>query len=185
MGLANLPPKLFNPFVNNIPEPGVYEWIKILLVFPTLGLVRILMIALLIALLSLVCFVFTLGASKSGPLSAWRSAICMGFAIFCARICLFLVGFYWIPIQGRKASCKVVESTLNLFKDAPIIVCNHISYIEPIFFTGQGCSHVAKAAIGQLPLLKWVARGLQLCFVDRTGKSSCLEAKSRISERFV
>lgn len=62
---------------------------------------------------------------------------------------------------------------------------NHISYIEPIFFSGQGCSHVAKSAIGDLPLVAPIARALQLCFVDRTASASCADAKNRIAERCV
>jgi 1-acyl-sn-glycerol-3-phosphate acyltransferase len=62
-------------------------------------------------------------------------------------------------------------------------VSNHISYLEPIFFTYHGCSHVAKAAIGDIPVIKVIARSLQLCFVDRTGRTSCQQAKDRIRER--
>ena len=73
--------------------------------------------------------------------------------------------------------------TVRPLQKAPIIVSNHISYIEPVYFTSVGCSHVAKAVIGELPLIKFIGRALQLCFVDRTGKSSCADAKERISER--
>jgi hypothetical protein len=185
MPLHTLSPRLFNPFVNATPEPGLLEWIKIILLFPTLGLVRVVLMAALLLFFSIVCGVLTLGATSARPLPLWRRVPIEFFALLIARLFLFILGFYWVPITGRKASARVSNAAGPFLtsQEAPIIVSNHVSYIEPIFFTGQGCSHVAKAAIGNLPLFGLIAKGIQMCFVDRAGKASCAAAKGRIQER--
>lgn len=185
MPLQHLDKKTFNPFITSTPKPGVVEWLKILLVFPTLGIVRVLLIVILLLITAIVCSLFTMAAPRSGPLPAWRATPIMAVVVVNARLILFVLGFYYIPVVGRKASSRVSVAVSHLTsQEAPIIVSNHISYIEPLFFSGQGCSHVAKSAIGEFPLLSAIARGLQLCFVDRTASASCAETKDRIAERF-
>jgi hypothetical protein len=102
-----LGPRLFNPFVNATPDPGVMEWIKIILIFPTLGLVRLVLIVLVLVLVALLCSLAAIGApSKPSPTSA-RSRFVFGVAAVGARMILFLIGFYWISVKGKKAPSKV------------------------------------------------------------------------------
>ena len=54
----------------------------------------------------------------------------------------------------------------HLRKHASVVVSNHRSYLDALFFTFQGCTHLAKAAVARVPLFKIIARALQVCWVD-------------------
>jgi hypothetical protein len=45
---------------------------------------------------------------------------------------------------------------------ARVIVCNHRSYLDALFFTSRGASHVAKAGLN-VALLRPVLAALQVC----------------------
>lgn len=111
MPLKHLEKKTFNPFVSSTPKLGLAEWLKVILVFPTLGLVRVLLIVALVLICAIWCFLFTIGASRSGPLPSWRATPVMGMVMLCARLILFALGFYYIPIVGHKATSRVCPDT--------------------------------------------------------------------------
>ena len=104
--------------MNSTPVPGFLEWLKILFVFPTLGLVRIVLIAVVLLLVGLWCMLFTIGAPTNRPLPQWRSLPVRVVVGAAARMLLFVLGFYWITVTGKKVSSKVSERDGSWRKEA-------------------------------------------------------------------
>ena len=136
------PPPTINPFVNLKPFPSLYEYVKLVVLLPTLGMIRLILISLIVVLGALICYLATIGweefesgeismetavvrseedgttkeedterereamdsahlAHHHKPLSGWRRVLVWGYARAGARLILFLLGFYWIPVRGR------------------------------------------------------------------------------------
>ena len=112
MPLQDLGRQHLNPFINSTPRPGFLEWLKIIFLFPTLGIVRLLFIIIILLLVAIWSIIFTAGAKKEGPLPAWRSLPVRVVVSFFARAILFLLGFYWIPVTGKRASSKVIRTNI-------------------------------------------------------------------------
>eukprot|EP01043_Picozoa_sp_COSAG02_P095906 COSAG02_NODE_32231_length_519_cov_1.795238_1_plen_138_part_01 len=71
---------------------------------------------------------------------------------------LFCFGFHWISVKGRK-----VPAT-----EAPLLVPNHLSPVEPLFLMSvYGVSHVAKADMINTPIMGVLAKGMLQIFVRR------------------
>jgi lysophosphatidylcholine acyltransferase/lyso-PAF acetyltransferase len=70
--------------------------------------------------------VAAIGMSKedgiSKPISKFRTVLLFPFRML-LRSLLFVWGFHWVSVKGKKASAK----------DAPVICPNHVSFIEPLW----------------------------------------------------
>ena len=53
----------FNPFLNESAPAGLLEWVRVILLFPTLGLLRVLLVVLILLFASLLAWLVTLGWS--------------------------------------------------------------------------------------------------------------------------
>eukprot|EP00053_Salpingoeca_punica_P009173 m.82197 g.82197 ORF g.82197 m.82197 type:complete len:530 (-) comp14902_c0_seq3:315-1904(-) len=164
----------FNPFENNRAEPGVVEWIKMILLFPTLGLLRVVLAVLILLIVMLWAWICTIGVGRSqDPLPEWRRKLAVPVIAFLARALLFVFGFYYINVKGDMTSVE----------DAPLLVCNHISYFEPLFFTTYGVSHVGKAEVAKTPFVGGLFKALQILLVDRMDKQSRSDVRAAIELR--
>ena len=138
----------FNPFVNGRQEPGVVDWIKMVVLLP-LALVRLLLAALCILLGAPFAYLSLAGYDPGpdealpAPLSCWRAALFFPMRV-ATRGVLFAMGFMYIRVKGHK-----VPAT-----EAPLLLPNHVGQIEPLFLMSRfGVSHVAKAETKDLPLV--------------------------------
>ncbi|XP_042468818.1 lysophospholipid acyltransferase LPEAT2-like [Zingiber officinale] len=159
-----LPPMSpIDPFRNQIPSiSGMYEWCKTVLCLP-IAAARLVLFGIAIA----VGYVATLVAlygwnDKQNPMPRWRCRA-MWLTRLCARLILFSFGYQWIKRKGRPAPREI----------APIVVCNHISYIEPIFFFYELIpTMVASESHDSLPFVGTIVRAMQVIYVDRFSPQS-------------
>uniref|UniRef100_A0A2P2L0J5 Lysophospholipid acyltransferase LPEAT2-like n=1 Tax=Rhizophora mucronata TaxID=61149 RepID=A0A2P2L0J5_RHIMU len=168
------PPCTLDPFVNSTPEvDGAYEVIKILLCLP-LAAVRLVLFGLSL----LIGFVATLIAlkgwkDKHNPMPKWRSRL-MWITRACARCILFSFGYQWIKRKGKPVPKEI----------APIVVSNHVSYIEPIFYFYELFpTIVAAESHDSIPFVGTIVRAMQVIYVDRFSPSSRKNAVNEIKRK--
>ena len=91
-----------------------------------------------------------------------------------ARAILFTWGFYWIKVTGTPAGVD----------KAPIIISNHVGFIEPLYLFGRtlpmGVSRIENASMA---VLGNVFRALQMVFVDRRNPNSRQQTSAEIINR--
>ncbi|XP_010907482.1 lysophospholipid acyltransferase LPEAT2 [Elaeis guineensis] len=163
-----------DPFRNHTPcIAGVYEWFKVVLCVP-IALARLVLFGLALALGFLATKLALEGwKDKQSPMPRWRSRI-MWVTRICARGILFTFGYHWIKRIGRPASREV----------APIVVANHVSYIEPIFFFYELFpTIVASESHDALPFVGTIIRAMQVIYVDRFSAPSRKHAVSEIKRK--
>ncbi|KAG9451664.1 hypothetical protein H6P81_004568 [Aristolochia fimbriata] len=172
--LSLQPPSPVDPFRNNTPRiEGLYEWLKIVVCIP-IALLRLLMFGLSL----LVGYLATKAAlagwkDKQNPMPKWRRRI-MWITRICARCILFSFGYHWIKKIGKPASRD----------NAPIVVSNHASYIEPIFFFYELFpTIVASESHDALPFVGTIIRAMQVIYVNRFSASSRKHAISEIKRK--
>ncbi|WOL13147.1 lysophospholipid acyltransferase LPEAT2 [Canna indica] len=152
-----------DPFRNRTPSiSGLYEWCKILLCLP-IAAARLALFGIAIAVGYLATVVALYGwKDKQSPMPRWRCRT-MWITRFCGRCILFSFGYHWVKRKGRPASREI----------APIVVCNHVSYIEPIFFFYELFpTMVASESHDALPFVGTIIRAMQVIYVDRFSPQS-------------
>ncbi|XP_070038840.1 lysophospholipid acyltransferase LPEAT2 isoform X2 [Nicotiana tomentosiformis] len=144
-----------DPFRNNTPRiEGVYEWFKIVVCLP-LALVRLVLFGFSL----MVGYVATRVAlhgwkDKQNPMPKWRSRL-MCVTRFSARTILFSFGYQWIGRKGKPAPREI----------APVVVSNHVSYIDPIFFFYELFpTIVASESHDSMPFVGTIIRAMQTSF---------------------
>lgn len=152
---------------------GFYEWVKTFLCIP-LALVRLVIFGLCLA----IGYVATKVAlyrwkDKENPMPRWRCRI-MWVTRISARFILFSFGYHWIKRKGKPARREV----------APIIVSNHVSYIEPIFYFYELFpTIVASESHDSIPFVGTIIRAMQVIYVNRFSQSSRKQAVRDIKDR--
>uniref|UniRef100_A0A5B6ZLI9 Putative lysophospholipid acyltransferase LPEAT2 isoform X2 n=1 Tax=Davidia involucrata TaxID=16924 RepID=A0A5B6ZLI9_DAVIN len=163
-----------DPFRNHTPRiEGVYEWLKIVICVP-IALVRLVLFGLCL----LVGYVATKLAlqgwkDKQNPMPKWRCRI-LWVTRICSRCILFSFGYHWIKRRGRPAQREI----------APIVVSNHTSYIEPIFFFYELFpTIVASESHDSIPFVGTIIRAMQVIYVNRFSPSSRKHAVNEIKRK--
>ncbi|KAI9182651.1 hypothetical protein LWI28_027529 [Acer negundo] len=162
-----------DPFRNDTPGMTGYEIVKILVCVP-IALVRLVLFALCL-LVGYVATKLALGGwkDKQNPMPKWRCRI-MWITRFCSRCILFSFGYHWIRRKGKPAPREI----------APIVVSNHISYIEPIFYFYElSPTIVASESHDSLPFVGTIIRAMQVIYVNRFSQSSRKNAVSEIKRK--
>ncbi|KAI5647319.1 hypothetical protein M9H77_33324 [Catharanthus roseus] len=167
-------PGTIDPFRNNTPKiEGLYEWLKIAVCLPV-ALLRLVLFGLCL----MVGYVATLCAlhgwkDKDNPMPRWRCRL-MWVTRLCARWILFAFGYQWIKRKGRPAPREI----------APIVVCNHVSYIDPIFFFYELFpTIVASESHDSMPFVGTIIRAMQVIYVNRFSQSSRKNAVNEIKRK--
>ncbi|CAI9770256.1 unnamed protein product [Fraxinus pennsylvanica] len=163
-----------DPFRNHtLNIAGVYEWVKIVICLP-IALVRLALFGLCLA----VGFTATKLAlhgwkDKENPMPKWRCRL-MWVTRICARLILFSFGYHWIKRRGKPAPREI----------APIVVSNHVSYIEPIFFFYELFpTIVSSESHDSMPFVGTIIRAMQVIYVDRFSRSSRKHAVNEIKRK--
>ncbi|THG04808.1 hypothetical protein TEA_021839 [Camellia sinensis var. sinensis] len=151
-----------DPFRNHKPQiEGVYEWLKILICVP-IAIVRHLLFGLSL-LIGYVATKFVLHGwkDKQNPMPKWRCRL-VGYSNLC---------YHWIKHRGRPAPRET----------APIVVSNHVSYIDPIFFFYELFpTIVASESHDSIPFVGTIIRAMQVVYVNRSSPSSRKHAVNEI-----
>ncbi|CAN0824592.1 Lysophospholipid acyltransferase LPEAT2 [Linum grandiflorum] len=168
------PPSTVDPFRNGTPRiDGIYEVLKLLLLLPII-LIRLLLFGLCLAVGFLATKLAIHGwKDKENPMPRWRSRL-MWITRFSARGILFSFGYQWIRRKGKPAPREI----------APIVVSNHVSYIEPIFYFYEMCpTIVASESHDALPFVGTIIRAMQVIYVNRFSQPSRKNAVNEIKRK--
>ncbi|KAL0425916.1 UNVERIFIED_CONTAM: Lysophospholipid acyltransferase LPEAT2 [Sesamum radiatum] len=163
-----------DPFRNSTPSvEGLYEWVKILICLPVAA-VRLVLFGLCLAVGYLATRLALHGwKDKQNPMPRWRCRL-MWITRFCARAILFSFGYHWIKRRGKPAPREI----------APIVVSNHVSYIEPIFFFYELFpTIVSSESHDSMPFVGTIIRAMQVIYVDRFSRSSRKHAVNEIKRK--
>ncbi|KAK3194931.1 hypothetical protein Dsin_026241 [Dipteronia sinensis] len=157
-----------DPFRNDTPGvTGVYEIVKIMVCVP-IALARLVLFALCL-LVGYIATKLALGGWKDNqnPMPRWRCRI-MWITRLSSRF------YHWIRRKGKPAPREI----------APIVVSNHISYIEPIFYFYElSPTIVASESHDSLPFVGTIIRAMQVIYVNRFSQSSRKNAVSEIKRK--
>ena len=155
-----------NPFVNRTFHISAHEHIRLSLAMAFLFPFRISLFMVLFIICYLHCKVCILGVSldsiKTKPLAAWRRRLLWPVKLYC-RVLLLILGYAWIGAKGKPASAK----------EAPMVVCNHVGFVEPIFLiTAYLPSPVGAVENLTLPIAGVICQALQAVPVHRLDRAS-------------
>ncbi|XP_066378532.1 lysophospholipid acyltransferase LPEAT2-like [Miscanthus floridulus] len=175
-------PSPADPFRNGTPAwgGGAYASARTLLLLPVAA-VRLALFGLAIAIGYAATWVALRGWADThgrlreggGPMPAWRRRL-MWITRISARCILFSFGYHWIRKKGRPAPREL----------APIVVSNHISYIEPIFFFYELFpTIVCSESHDALPFVGTIIRAMQVIYVDRFSPASRKAAVNEIKRK--
>ncbi|KAA3462183.1 lysophospholipid acyltransferase LPEAT2 isoform X1 [Gossypium australe] len=145
-------PTTVDPFRNGTPFiSGVYEAVKIVLCLPIM-LLRLVLFGACLAVGYIATRIALEGwKDKQNPMPKWRCRI-MWVTRICARFILFSFGYHWIRRKGKPAPREI----------APIVVSNHVSYIEPIFYFYELFpTIVASESHDSMPFVGTIIRAMQ------------------------
>ncbi|KAK9051426.1 hypothetical protein SSX86_028053 [Deinandra increscens subsp. villosa] len=163
-----------DPFRNHTPKiQGVYELIKVIVCVP-IALIRLLLFGLCLA----IGYVATKTAlygwkDKQNPMPKWRCRV-MWITRLCCRGILFSFGYHWINRKGKPAPREI----------APILVSNHVSYIDPIFFFFELFpTIVASESHDSMPFVGTIIRAMQVIYVNRFSHQSRKHAVNEIKRK--
>ncbi|KAH0728326.1 hypothetical protein KY290_004041 [Solanum tuberosum] len=163
-----------DPFRNNTPRvEGVYEWLKIVVCLP-ITLVRLVLFGLALMIGYVATRTALLGwKDRSSPMPKWRSRL-MWVTRMSARTILFSFGYQWIRRKGKPAPREI----------APIVVSNHVSYIDPIFFFYELFpTIVASESHDSMPFVGTIIRAMQVIYVNRFSPTSRKHAINEIKRK--
>ncbi|KAL1195079.1 Lysophospholipid acyltransferase LPEAT2 [Cardamine amara subsp. amara] len=169
-----LGPTTVDPFRNNTPGvSGLYEAIKIVICLP-IALVRLVLFGASLAIGYLATKLALAGwKDKQNPMPQWRCRI-MWITRICTRCILFSFGYQWIRRKGKPARREI----------APIVVSNHVSYIEPIFYFYElSPTIVASESHDSLPFVGTIIRAMQVIYVNRFSQQSRKNAVHEIKRK--
>ncbi|XP_057496388.1 LOW QUALITY PROTEIN: lysophospholipid acyltransferase LPEAT2-like [Actinidia eriantha] len=163
-----------DPFRNQTAMiEGVYECVKILICVP-IAIARLLLFGLSLSVGYVATKIALQGwKDKENPMPKWRCRL-MWVTRLCARCILFAFGYHWIKRRGRPAPRET----------APIVVSNHVSYIEPIFFFYELFpTIVAAESHDSIPFVGTIIRAMQVIYVNRFSPSSRKHAVNEIKRK--
>ncbi|KAB2626687.1 lysophospholipid acyltransferase LPEAT2-like [Pyrus ussuriensis x Pyrus communis] len=163
-----------DPFRNHTLEiTGVYEWLKIGICLPV-ALARLVLFGVSLVIGFLATKLALLGwKDKKNPMPRWRCRI-MWITRVCTRCILFAFGYHWIRRKGKPAPRDI----------APIVVSNHVSFIEPIFYFYELFpTIVASESHDSIPFVGTIIRAMQVIYVNRFSASSRKQAVSEIKRK--
>eukprot|EP00455_Lapot_gusevi_P012833 TRINITY_DN1616_c0_g2_i1.p1 TRINITY_DN1616_c0_g2~~TRINITY_DN1616_c0_g2_i1.p1 ORF type:complete len:571 (+),score=204.43 TRINITY_DN1616_c0_g2_i1:63-1775(+) len=171
-------PTEINPFVNPKWKITEAERLRLTLMGITLAPLRLIFIVVVLSIISFVLSITALkGLNKeklSQPFEASRRATVELVCRLGSRLVMLGLGFWYIPTKGKPAKRD----------QAPVVIANHITFIEPIFLLSQFVpSPVGAAEHLKAPLIGKILQAIQAIPVDRRSKTSKQDVKAAIHRR--
>lgn len=162
----------FAPYWHASPKPTCCDHIKTVLMCITFVPIRLLLVFLLILFYALVGWLCTLCAARDKPLSRCRHCVLQVTGRIVARMALFVLGFYYIPVTGRRDP---------KFRT---IVSNHQSFLDILVFM-SACfpAFVAKAGVLSVPFIGRLSRTFQCLYVAKHTDPNAPSATAAIMAR--
>ncbi|KAK4578463.1 hypothetical protein RGQ29_028531 [Quercus rubra] len=163
-----------DPFLNKTGRiEGLYEWLKLVVCLPVAA-VRLVLFGVCLLIGFLATKVALYGwKDRQSAMPVWRSRI-MWITRISARFILFSFGYHWIRRKGKPAPRD----------SAPIVVSNHVSYIEPIFYFYELFpTIVAAESHDSIPFVGTIIRAMQVIYVNRFSPPSRKHAVNEIKRK--
>ncbi|GJY62958.1 lysophospholipid acyltransferase LPEAT2-like protein [Tanacetum coccineum] len=152
-----------DPFRNQTPKiVGVYEWLKMVVILP-IAIVRLVLfgLCLVVGYIATKCALYG-WKDKTNPMPRWRCRV------------MWITSYHWIQRKGRPAPRDT----------APIVVSNHVSYIDPIFFFYESSpTIVASDSHDSMPFVGVIIRAMQVIYVNRFSYQSRKQAVNEIKRK--
>ncbi|CAH9098085.1 unnamed protein product [Cuscuta epithymum] len=167
-------PTTVDPFKNHTAGiEGVYEWVKIAICLP-IALLRLAIFGIFLMVGYVATQIALYGwKDRHNPMPKWRSKL-MWVTRISARCILFSFGYQWIKRKGKPAAREI----------APIVVSNHVSYIDPIFYFYELCpTIVSSESHDSMPFVGTIIRAMQVIYVDKFSQSSRKNAVNEIKRK--
>ncbi|KAK4801209.1 hypothetical protein SAY86_021696 [Trapa natans] len=168
------PPTNVDPFKNGTERiDGIYEVLKIVICLP-IAAIRLVIFGVALCVGYIATRLALAGwKDRQNPMPVWRSRI-MWITRISARCILFSFGYHWIRRKGKPAPREI----------APIVVSNHVSYIEPIFYFYELFpTMVASESHDSIPFVGTIIRAMQVIYVNRFSHSSRKNAVNEIKRK--
>eukprot|EP00768_Dysnectes_brevis_P009654 gnl/Dysnectes_brevis/993_a1106_1638.p1 GENE.gnl/Dysnectes_brevis/993_a1106_1638~~gnl/Dysnectes_brevis/993_a1106_1638.p1 ORF type:complete len:358 (+),score=108.88 gnl/Dysnectes_brevis/993_a1106_1638:824-1897(+) len=149
-----------NPFATLKPKDKKTKALNILktILFP-IQVIKLLLIILDMTICSLFLKLVLLGKKKDQQVHGIRKFFFNFIARMGARVYLFLMGYYWITVKGKRDT------------SIPLIISNHCSGCDAIVLMSLlAPSFVAKQEVKSLPFYGTLATALNTVFVARAGQ---------------
>ena len=170
-------PRSVNPWVNATWRVTSAERLKMALLAPWLLPARFTFLVIAASGASFFATVATIGWGARAPsgeslplttppddarLPRWRRVLGLPVLLF-VRIALLALGFWRVEVKGRD----------KLDENARVLVCNHLSMVEPlVLLIETRCTPVTASAFAKLPALGAVGRLHQLIWLERGDPAS-------------
>lgn len=158
------PEATVNPF-HESNEWSIPQLMKTIVLIPLLIIRMVCMVSLMAV--GYVCIkVVLIGVSDPlfKPFSRWRRSLLWSVRLG-ARAVLFTMGYYYIPVKGKPAHRSV----------APIIVSNHIGFVDPIFVFYRHLPVIVSAKENvEMPIIGMFLQALQVLQLLSPSHSSLL-----------
>jgi len=101
-----------------------------------------------------------------------------------SRLMLFLAGFYYIKTTHMKLTNFIANYQENQKSYYPLIVCNHISWVESVFLMSKfSGSFIAKNEFEKMPIISHIGVFLDLLYIDRSNGDERQQILRDIGER--
>lgn len=152
-----LPVNTVNPFVGSWQKTeGVYNKIKTVILFP-LALIRFIFAVMALLMCAGWCRLALIGIKAPEDIGWFRRNVVINPAVsFFCRLLLFILGFYWISVKGKRDP------------RARVMICNHTTMIDVVVLLYiVAPSFLSKASVLQVPLIGTICESMQVIGVDR------------------
>ncbi|KAH7277317.1 hypothetical protein KP509_39G045200 [Ceratopteris richardii] len=166
-----------NPFSDPRPPITAFRVLFFVLMLP-LFIARVLMLFVILIICYISVKLALIGVTDAlfKPFPQWRRSLLWPLRIGVRAVMFFVFGYYWIPVKGKCAPRDV----------SPVIVCNHISFVEPLFIFSAHLPVILSAKENaELPLVGAFLEALQIIPVDRTSPESRHSAAGQIKRRAI
>ena len=155
-----------NPFVNKTWKISHHEHVRLSFATAFLLPFRGFFVGLLLLLGYVVCKLtvwgLTLDEVKARPLTGWRRLLMYVLQLY-IRLFLLVIGYVWINEKGKPATRD----------EAPVIVCNHIGFVEPVILVSRYlASPVGAEETLMKPIVGVICQSLQCVTVRRKERAS-------------
>lgn len=175
-----------NPFLCRTKHISGCEWLKMVLLSP-LALVRILVILLVVVPLTILitgmatCCLSTERDPRTGdiPAMACFRRFLLGALQPVLRLLMFCLGYLWVEEAG---CCPGVCN--SECSPAPVIVGNHVSFVDPIWLVYKYLPCAAgKAELADIPVFGSIMRSITPILVERDSPEGRNRAKLQMKFR--
>lgn len=145
-------------------------------------LVVVVPIAMILRLCGLLCCV---DMSGKGPRKGCLISMFSKIIQWAARLCMFIMGFYWITNKTAKPKLENLEGLDNFGKNPQaVMIGNHITYIDGFYHVYSGPrSFIVGQEVKGFPLFGFICRVIQFIFVNQRDKESRARTFEVLEER--